>query len=108
MIFYFVAFKVPIFYITSMFASILVGLAGDNSIQFIFSRARRGPLEGVQSLGASAVLIVLSMSALSTVMFFSHFAALQKLGVLMICGFFLMLFGDIAILRSLSPKKEAP
>jgi uncharacterized protein len=106
MIFYFVAFKVPIFYITSMFASILVGLAGDNSIQFIFSRAKRDPLEGVQSLGASAVIIILSMSALSTVMFFSEFAALQKLGVLMICGFILMLFGDIAILRSLTPKKE--
>ncbi|CAN5431455.1 hypothetical protein BH10BDE1_BH10BDE1_05110 [soil metagenome] len=106
MIFYFVAFQVPIFYITSMFASILVGLAGDNSIQFIFSRAKRGPVEGIQSLGASAILIIAAMSALSTVMFFSHFEALQKLGVLMICGFLLMLFGDIAILRSISPNKD--
>ncbi len=104
MIFYFVTFRIPIFYITSMFASILVGLAGDNSIQFIFSKSRGSPLEGVKNLGHSSTLIMLSMSALSSVMFFSHFVALRTLAFLMICGFFLMLFGDIAILRALEPK----
>ncbi len=100
---FFVVFQVPIFYITSMFASILVGLAGDNSIQFVFSKGRGSPTKGADRLGVFSIFITIAMSVLTSILFFSHFAALQKLGLIMIAGFLTMLIGDIVILRSLTP-----
>jgi len=103
LLFLFVVFKIPIFYVTSVFASILIGLAGDNAVQFIFAD-RRSALHGVQKLGNASVLIVFCMILLTTVLFLSDFEPLKKLGALMITGFFFNIIGDVWVLKALLQK----
>jgi predicted RND superfamily exporter protein len=98
----FYLFKLPVFYITSMFASILVGEAGNNMIQYLFgSRGRAGVEHGFESRGTASVIVTVAMMALSCVFFFSYFAPLRFLGGLLIVGFLLALLGDLWLLRGL-------
>jgi hypothetical protein len=97
----FVIFKIPIFYVTSIFASILIGLAGDNTIQFLFANARVRSAQGFESFGGISLVITACMCILSTVLFFSYFAPVRTLGLLMITGFVLSVIGDLFILKAL-------
>lgn len=107
LIFCFIVFKIPIFYVTSVCASILVGLAGDNSIQFIFGQRNGQTLRGVHNLGGISIYVASAMILTAATMFLSDFAALRKLGLLMIGGILLTVFGDIVILRSLSKNHKS-
>ena len=103
----FVVFKIPIFYVTSICASVLVGLAGDNTIQFIFAR-KKNLQKGIEEFAPASFLISVGMSFLCLVFLFSVFQPLTKLGLIMMGGFLLILFGDIFILKGLlknEPKK---
>src|SRR5206468_4109410 len=94
----FCVFRLPVTYVTSTFASILVGIAGDNTIQYLFA-ARRGDLDlGVKRQGAASVQVSIMMIVLSCVLFGSYFAPLRTLGVLFMVGFALSLLGDLWIL----------
>jgi predicted RND superfamily exporter protein len=98
----FYLFKIPVFYITSMFASILVGEAGNNTIQYLFgSRGRGGVEHGFESRGTASVIVTLSMMTLACVFFFSYFAPLRILGGLLILGFAMALLGDLWLLKGL-------
>lgn len=102
----FVVFKIPIFYVTSICASVLVGLAGDNTIQFIFAR-KKNLQKGIEEFAPASFLISMGMSFLCLVFLFSVFQPLTKLGLIMMGGFLLILFGDIFILKGLL-KNESP
>jgi predicted RND superfamily exporter protein len=97
----FIVFQIPIFYVTSIFASILIGLAGDNTIQYIFANSRGHNLQGSEKLGGASLILTLCMCAISTALFFSYFGPLRFLGVLMILGFIFAVIGDLFIFRSL-------
>ena len=109
----FAIFQLPIFYITSMIASIIVGLAGDNAIQFLFfsgsDRGVRGTpknlQKGVSRIGIAAFLVAFFMVLESTVFFFGYFEPMRLLGLMMMIGIALAFLGDVWILRGLSENK---
>jgi predicted RND superfamily exporter protein len=104
----FVVLQVPLFYVTSIFASILIGMAGDNTIQFMFAR-RSNSIEGsVRSLGTASILLALTMCSLSCVLFLSYFTPLKILGGWMIFGISLTLCGELWVLKALAEKPILP
>ena len=82
--------------------TILVGLAGDNAIQFIFRN--KGLQKDVKFFQTASVLVTFCMIILSSSFFFSSFQSLRDLGILMIIGFVLNFIGDIYILKSLAKR----
>jgi hypothetical protein len=94
-------FDFPITYVTSTFASILVGLAGDNTIQYLFAD-RKGMLEdGVNRQAGASIQVTIMMMILSCVLFGSYFASIRVLASLFMMGFALTLIGDLWIFKGL-------
>jgi len=99
----FYIFDVQVFYITSMIAAILVGMAGDNAIQFLFfSQGSKNLNSGVTNMAPASLLIAVGMVLACSVFFFGYFAPMQTLGLMMIVGIILSFIGDVWILRGLS------
>lgn len=97
----FYIFEVPVFFVTTICAAVLVGLCGDNCIQFIFQKRKRSIVESVNNLGLASLLITIAMVFVTIIFFFSPMWPLQKLGGLMIIGFWLGWVGDVLVLRGL-------
>ncbi|MCB0422745.1 MAG: hypothetical protein KDD61_17225 [Bdellovibrionales bacterium] len=104
----FYIFKVPVYYITSMVASILVGLAGDNAIQFLFfsSKSEENYNHGLNQLSSISLVVTLATGLACSVFFFGYFDPMKSLGMMLIIGIFLSVFGDIWILKGLTQKKS--
>jgi predicted RND superfamily exporter protein len=100
----FILFKVPVFFVTSIIISILVGLAGDNAIQFLFF-GQRELGDSVGQISKGSIIVYFFMVAISSLLLFSYFGALRLLALLMISGLTLSTFGDIWILKSLIRSK---
>ncbi|MBS1964149.1 MAG: hypothetical protein JST04_18195 [Bdellovibrionales bacterium] len=99
-------FDFPVTYVTCTFASIVVGIAGDNTIQYLFG-TRRGTIEGgVERQGRASVLVTLMMMGLSVLFYGSYFASVRSLATLFILGFALTLVGDLWIFKGILPKAE--
>jgi predicted RND superfamily exporter protein len=100
----FYVFDIPVFFVTTICAAVLVGLSGDNCIQFIFQK-RKGSLQStVDNLGLATLFITIAMAFVTFIFFFSPMWPLQKLGGLMIIGFWLSWIGDVLVLRGLVKK----
>jgi predicted RND superfamily exporter protein len=97
----FVIFKIPISYITSVFVSLLVGLAGDNAIHYLFANSRQGSAKAYKDLGGASILMTFCMIIACTTLFVSIFAPMKTLGLLLIIGFILTVLGDFWILQAL-------
>tara|TARA_B110001454_G_scaffold183141_1_gene178150 strand:+ start:86650 stop:88788 length:2139 start_codon:yes stop_codon:yes gene_type:complete len=97
-----IVFQMPLNFLTSVFASILVGLAGDNAINFLLVDKNKGISKGLGELagGATVCLAIMSLSAL--LFLFSYFSPPKTFGLLMFFGLIATLFGDVWILRSFS------
>lgn len=100
----FLIFDLPLMFVTSLCASVLVGLAGDNITQFIF--AKKNLRAGIIEMTPACRIVTLAMILLTSVLFLSDFAPLAKLGGLIILGFILAYVGDVVILQGLLPKKD--
>jgi predicted RND superfamily exporter protein len=95
-------FDFPITYVTSTFASILVGLTGDNTIQYLFgSRKSKSIQSGVDAQATASIQVTLMMMALSCVLLGSYFAVIRTLGVLFVMGFAATLMGDLFVYQGL-------
>lgn len=92
-------FHVPINFVSFFIAAILVGLAGDNAIQFIYS-AKGGRLSsGIDSCASSSILICVNMISISLLLLFSSFLPPQTLAVVLALGLVVNLFGDLWVLK---------
>jgi uncharacterized protein len=101
-------FKLPVTYVTCTVASILVGLAGDNTIQYLFASRKKGSLEdGVNRQAAASVQVCLMMATLSLIFFGSYFASVRTLAPLFVLGFLLALVGDLFVFRGLISGQRA-
>ncbi len=86
--------------VTCIVASILVGLAGDNLIQFIY--ASEGLTDsGIFQRSSASMISTVLMTALSFVFVFSYFQPPRDLGAFMALGFVASLIGDLWILKGL-------
>jgi len=96
-------FQFPVTYVTCTFASIIVGLSGDNTIQYLFaSPPRSGLTEGVHRQGAASVQVSAMMMVLSLIFLASYFASVRSLTPLFVLGFLLTLIGDLWLFKFLT------
>jgi hypothetical protein len=95
----FIVLDIPLLFVTSMCGSLLVGLAGDNVIQFIF--ANKSLKKGIQDLAVPGFIVTISMILLTMVFFLSDLASLSDLGGYICLGFLLGYLGDVWILKGL-------
>lgn len=99
----FYAFKIPVSYITSMIASIVVGLAGDNAIHFMMFTGRRKNLSSsVSNIGPASLIVTICTVLAASTFFAGYFDPMRMLGLLMMTGLILSFLGDILILRGIS------
>ena len=89
-------------FVTCVFASVLVGLAGDSAIQFIFSRQAKNSLQsGIADRQGGALVVSLTLSLASLAYLNSSYEQPKTLGVLFCLGYIVLLFGDVVILKAL-------
>ena len=92
----------PVNLMTCMFASVLVGLAGDNAIQFILNRS---DLEGgISERGGASLLCCGMMSVTSLLFCLSYFEPPHVFGVMLPIGLISCTLGDIWLLKGLMRK----
>jgi predicted RND superfamily exporter protein len=99
---------VPVNFLTCVFAGVLVGLTGDNALQFVCAGPDRSIVAGASSRGAASIRIALVMTACSLVFLGSAFVASRRLGILLGLGLLGSLIGDLWILRSVLRERGAP
>jgi predicted RND superfamily exporter protein len=93
-------FQVPVTLVTSIFLAVMVGLAGDNAIQYLF--ADESDLEsGMDRRSTASVLVTLAMMAGSSVFLLQTLSPMRILGGLFMIGFLVNLLGDLWGLRGL-------
>jgi predicted RND superfamily exporter protein len=101
------AFDFPITYVTCTFASIVVGIAGDNTIQYLFA-ARSGSIHrGIDKQARASVLVTLMMMGLSLLFYGSYFASVRSLATLFVLGFALTLIGDLWVFKGLITSRRS-
>ncbi|MBL7715272.1 MAG: hypothetical protein JNL01_07355 [Bdellovibrionales bacterium] len=99
-------FKMPINFSTCIFLSILVGLTGDNAIQYLYGD-RKGDLQsGVDQKAWASIATAWVMAMSSLVFLGAYFAPPKKLGMLLFFGLLISLFGDLWLLKGLLHKPE--
>lgn len=92
--------EIPLNLITCIVLSTLIGLTGDNAIQYLFSDPKNLH-RGVAQRGGGSVSSFVMMSLGSLILLASPFAPVQTLGWIMALGFLLALFGDLWLLKGL-------
>lgn len=98
------AFDLSINFVTCIIASTLVGLTGDNAIQFIFASKNQHLTSGIENRAPSSLYCAITMALCSLVFLGSYFEAPKMLGALLAAGFIFSLIGDVWILNGLSKK----
>lgn len=96
--------RVPVNLVTCLFAAVLVGLAGDNAVQYLFAGTRSAGLgQGISDCAGATVQLGIVLSAASLVLLGLTLVPMKILGALFFCGFLLTLAGDLWLLRGLLP-----
>ena len=98
-------FQLKVNFLTCIFASVLVGLTGDNAIQFLFGSKRSALEVGVLKRGSASILTSVLMAGASFVFLGSYFDPPKKFGVLLAGGLLASLLGDLWILKGLKQKQ---
>lgn len=102
----FIIFQLPLFFVSCICASVLVGLAGDNAIQFIYF-SNKGKIDhSIDDLYEGSLIVTIGMMMMTSVFFLSQLAPLAKLGIFILLGFALTYLGDVWILRGLLNNKK--
>lgn len=93
--------QVKIYFVTTIFASVVVGLAGDNAIQYLFAAKPNRLAKGVHNFALPSLYLGICMMLIPAVFLLSHFNPMRSLGALFIVGAAASVFGDLWILKGL-------
>lgn len=93
-------FQIPVTIVTSIFLAVMVGLAGDNAIQFLFA-GEDNLSSGIEGRAQSSIVVTVLMMAGSSMFLFQSLFPLKIMGALFIFGFFINLIGDLWGLKKL-------
>ncbi len=105
LMFLIIYFDIGIYFVTSVVMSVLVGLAGDNGLHFIFARNKENEiLSGVDLMSKATLLSMFLMIICAGSFLFSDFDGVRKIGMILCVGFFLGWVGDVLLLKSLVKK----
>jgi predicted RND superfamily exporter protein len=93
----FVLLDLPINFATSIFGSVLVGITGDNCIQYLLGDEDHGmSLEsGVAAKGIASFMASLALVCIAALFVASNFQHMRHLGLLFAAGFALSFVGDV-------------
>jgi predicted RND superfamily exporter protein len=94
--------QIPVTFLTCVFASVLLGLTGDNAIQYAFAGPRSRIVEGVGIRGGASIQVALVMGMACLTFLGSDFVPSRRLGILLALGFAASLIGDIWILKAVT------
>ncbi|HWU41941.1 MAG TPA: hypothetical protein VN132_00845, partial [Bdellovibrio sp.] len=101
------ALSIKVNFLTCVFASVLVGLTGDNAIQFLCAGRKQTLQNGILK-GGGASLVSGFLMALSSLIFLgSYFIPPRTFGLLLMGGFVASTMGDYWLLQALTRKKNA-
>jgi hypothetical protein len=99
-------FRVEMNLITSLFAAIMVGLTGDNAIQYLFSSEGKELSAGLDEQSTATVQLALVFCLGSLLFLGSAMIPVRVLGVLFSLGFLATMAGDLWILRGLADRRK--
>jgi predicted RND superfamily exporter protein len=106
MLVFMVSFGIQMDFLKCIVASVLVGLTGDNAVQFLFA-AKAGELhDGVKGRGAASIQTNVFMAITSLMYLASYFNPPKTFGLLLALGFIVALVGDVWILNGLLDRKK--
>jgi predicted RND superfamily exporter protein len=98
------ALHIPVNFVSCFFAAILVGLAGDNAIQYVYSSKGRKLESGIKSCSNASIIITLTMISIALLLLWSSFLPPRSLGVILSLGLLINLIGDFWLLKLLLKK----
>ncbi|MDD4974740.1 MAG: hypothetical protein PHY93_10345 [Bacteriovorax sp.] len=85
----------------SIFASILIGLAGDNAIQYLFGSENKNIHSGIEDRGGASIITALLMALSSLIYLGSYFSSPREFGVILSVGLLASLFGELWLFQGL-------
>ncbi|MBN8536484.1 MAG: hypothetical protein J0M15_05490 [Deltaproteobacteria bacterium] len=85
--------------VSSVILSIIVGLTGDNAIQYLFASKNSKIQTGIISMGLSSIHCSMVMAVCSLILLGSYFLPVRHLGALLFIALLLSLFGDLWLLK---------
>jgi len=108
----FMIFALGVFHSTldfwkSIFASILVGLTGDNAIQYLYASKNKNLGEGISNRCTSSIINAILMAIGSLVYLGSYYSSPRAFGIILSAGVVTALIGDLWLLKGLLPKGES-
>jgi predicted RND superfamily exporter protein len=90
-------FQIEVNFVTCIILSVLVGLTGDNAIQYFY--ADQDINQGSEKMGFASLWVMITMVLVSLMFLFSYFDPPRHLGLLLALGFLLSYWGDYYLLR---------
>jgi predicted RND superfamily exporter protein len=101
-------FQIQMNFVTSVVISILVGMTGDNTIQYILSGVNNEIHQGLKDRGEASFVNTFTMIFCSFIFLLYSFEPPKTFGLLLVFGLLAALIGDYWILKGLlkSPSKE--
>jgi predicted RND superfamily exporter protein len=99
-------FQIQMTVITSIFLAVMVGLAGDNAIQY-FMTNDEDLIKGIENRARGSIIVTLIMILASSVFLLQTLRPMKILGLLFVMGFSINLIGDLFGLKGLIREKHS-
>jgi predicted RND superfamily exporter protein len=100
-------FQVQINLVTSLFAAVIVGLTGDNAIQYIFAAESHDLKSGMDKMARGSILLAILLSFCGLTFVLQTPVALKTLGLLFFLAFGINWVGDFFVLSEwISVKRD--
>ncbi len=96
---------IPVNVVTCVFFAVIVGLTGDNAIQFLFSEGKTFQ-DKMHDRSEASLVMTLMLMALSSMFLFQTLVPVKWLGALFLLGFAVTFFGDLNVLQGLIERRE--
>ena len=97
--------KMPITVVSCVVLSVLIGMTGDNLVQYLFAGGNQGVRAGLGQMAKASIRCSSIMMGVSILLAGSTIRDLRSLGVLLAAGFLLSLIGDIWVFQGILPSK---
>lgn len=97
-------FDTKINFMACLFTNVLVGLTGDNAIQFLFTSRKERLNSGLSRRGGGSLLISLIIFMSCFVFLGSYFNSPKIYGMFLAFGILAATFGDVWILKAFNPE----
>ncbi len=98
-------FRIPMNLTNSMFASVLVGLAGDNAVQYLFAAKKRKIQAGIDKRSGASVHVTIIAATASLFFLGLTLVPLKILGILLFFGFLISFTGDLWVLNGITRQR---